>query len=62
MRGVCGEIIKIKSLNNLNINLLRLYLSTSSGNRTHTLVKELDFESSASTNSAIEANLIGLQI
>ena len=29
--------------------------STSGGNRTHTLLPELDFESSASTNSATEA-------
>ncbi len=29
--------------------------STSGGNRTHTLFPELDFESSASTNSATEA-------
>ena len=29
--------------------------STSGGNRTHTLLPELDFESSASTSSATEA-------
>ena len=30
-------------------------ICTSGGNRTHTLLPELDFESSASTNSATEA-------
>ena len=33
----------------------QLFLCTSSGNRTHTSLRKLDFESSASTNSAIEA-------
>ena len=32
-----------------------MFICTSGGNRTHTLLPELDFESSASTNSATEA-------
>ncbi len=35
--------------------IFKIAFSTSGGNRTHTLLLELDFESSASTNSATEA-------
>ena len=38
-----------------NQSKLSSNFSTSGGDRTHTLLPELDFESSASTNSATEA-------
>ncbi len=40
----------------LKIKMINKGLSTRGGNRTHT-PKELDFESSASTNSATRANV-----
>ena len=36
-------------------NSLRIFWCTLGGNRTHTLLPELDFESSASTSSATKA-------
>ena len=41
----------------LNYQSVKRLFSTRSGNRTHTTLLLLDFESSASTNSAIRASL-----
>ena len=50
-----GAISQIYPQRSIKYNKFLNIISTSGGDRTHTLLPELDFESSASTNSATEA-------